>query len=81
MAIMDVQDPLKGSWWCVDATRAFQTLGRLINHSFTPNLKGKAARVCGKLRVAFLALRDIESGEELSYDYGVQRTSEPWLQR
>ena len=44
---------------CLDATRAFGTLGRLINHSVRGNLRTKAAVVDGELRLGFIAAKDI----------------------
>ncbi len=41
--IYDIQDPIGGGWVCIDATRAYGTLGWLINHSSTPNVYGMAA--------------------------------------
>ena len=81
MAIYDTQDPVNGQWWCVDATRAYGTLGRLINHSSKPNLVAKAARIDQVLRIGFLALRPIDAGDELTYSYGNQRNPPPWMQR
>ena len=79
--IFDVQDPIDGSWKCLDATRAYGTLGRLINHSSRPNLRPKVARVYGELRLGFLALRPINAGEQLFYNYGSQPHPPPWLSR
>ena len=70
-----------GSWCCLDATRAYGTLGRLINHSNRPNLRAKAARVEGKLRVGFMAMKNIGAGEELFYDYGRQPHPPTWMRR
>ncbi|KAI6218360.1 putative histone-lysine N-methyltransferase set-23 [Aphelenchoides fujianensis] len=60
----------------IDATKK-GNLARLINHSCAPNLAptilryGRAVPVC-----ALFARRDIEAGEELSYDYGRLTTIE-----
>ena len=35
--ILEVQT--KEGWWCLNATRALGTVGRLLNHSTWPNLK------------------------------------------
>ncbi len=80
--IFEVQHPVTGQWWCLDATRAFGTTGRLINHSSKKgNLKTLAAVVEGKLRLGFLASRDITAGEELLYDYGCQKRAPLRLRR
>ena len=79
--IYDVQDPLSKMWICMDATRAYGTIGRLINHSAKPNLRAKVARVEGKLRLGFLACKDIVVGEELFFDYGRQPNPPSWLRR
>ncbi|MBS0620856.1 MAG: SET domain-containing protein-lysine N-methyltransferase [Verrucomicrobia bacterium] len=52
----------------IDAKRGNAT--RLINHSDTPNLKPLFAFLDGYYRLIFLALRRIERGEQLFYDYG-----------
>jgi SET domain-containing protein len=41
--------------------------GMLYNHSSRPNLFHRTA---GRLSIEFVALRDIEVGEELTHDYG-----------
>ena len=64
-----------GKWLCLDATRNFKSYGRLINHSrqALANLRSHTPLlVRGKWRVGLYASRDIEKGEELSYDYGDQ---------
>lgn len=71
-------------WYCLHATRRFNTAGRLMNHAqarlatvrpFKPLLVEK------KLRVAFLAARDIREGEELTWDYGCPPEGQEWLMR
>ena len=80
--IMEVQLPADQGWLCLDATRNYESWGRYINHSAKPNLKKHAPLfVDGKWRVAFLALRDILKGEELSYDYGKQPNPPSWMRR
>ena len=51
----------------------------IINHSSSPNLKAKAVIIQGKLRVGFVALKDIEANDELSFDYGRQPNAPNWL--
>lgn len=70
--IFEVQHPKTGRWYCLDATRTFGTLGRLVNHSSTPNLKAMQALCRGCLRVGFLAMVDIQPNVELSFHYGTQ---------
>ena len=80
--IYEVQHPGIGEWVCLDATRAFGTMGRLINHGDkTENLKAMVAVVDKVLRLGFLASRDITVGEELLYDYGSQTQAPHWLMR
>ncbi len=72
--VLEVQLPT-GKWLCLDANRNYNSFGRLINHS-------RPASVClrlhsplymrGKRRVGLYSCRDIEKGEELSFDYGDQ---------
>ena len=57
--IFEVQKP-GGGWVCIDATRAYRTIGLLVNHSPNPNVKGRVAVVEGKLRMGFLAMKDLE---------------------
>uniref|UniRef100_A0A0N4ZKF2 [histone H4]-lysine(20) N-methyltransferase n=1 Tax=Parastrongyloides trichosuri TaxID=131310 RepID=A0A0N4ZKF2_PARTI len=74
----------KGRNWCIDATKESPYKARLINHScLRPNLKTKIVDIGDKFHLIMVALRDIEIGEELLYDYG-DRTTEsvinnPWL--
>ncbi len=72
--ILEVHLPT-GKWLCLDATRNFNSFGRLINHSrpATCNLRlHSPLYMREKWRVALYSCRDIEEGEELSYDYGDQ---------
>ena len=58
---------------CFDATRRFDQLGRYINHAQRPNAKvTRPFKIRGKWRVGFLAVRDIEKGDEVVWDYGVR---------
>lgn len=43
--------------------------GRFVNHSCAPNCEMQKWSVNGQFRMALFALRDIEAGEELAYDY------------
>ncbi|XP_063433141.1 uncharacterized protein LOC134715130 isoform X2 [Mytilus trossulus] len=44
-------------------------IGRFVNHSCKPNCEIQKWNVNGVYRMALFALRDIEAGEELCYDY------------
>ena len=80
--VLEVQLPDDKGWLCLDATRNINCWGRYINHSATPNLKmWRPMMIRGKWRVGFLALRDIQKGEELTYDYGKQKNPPHWMSR
>nr|XP_022290881.1 uncharacterized protein LOC111102433 isoform X2 [Crassostrea virginica] len=60
----------KGKQYCIDATKE-RSLGRLLNDDHrNPNCKPKIIEKDGKPHVYFVALRDINTGEELRYNYG-----------
>lgn len=67
----------------IDATKESDRLGRLVNHSKKGNLKTRAFLVKESPHLVLFADRDIQPGEELSYDYGDRRKtvleSHPWL--
>lgn len=67
----------------VDATRKFDSYGRLVNHSRLPNIRFHKPLVIdlntGLPRIAAYALRDIKKGEEIVMDYGVRDGDIPWL--
>lgn len=73
----------KNKQFCVDATKETNRLGRLVNHSKKGNLKTQPFFIKECPHLVLLAGRDIEPGEELSYDYGDRRKdaveSHPWL--
>ena len=59
---------------CIDGTAEDGTLGRLINHSRKKaNIKMKVVLIDKQPRVVFVALRKIETGEQLLYGYGEYR--------
>jgi hypothetical protein len=58
----------------IDATR-MGGLARFINHSCEPNCGVEKWEVNGEERCAIFALRDINSGEELTFDYKFQSFS------
>jgi SET domain-containing protein len=51
--------------WCIDGSPRYN-VARYINHSCEPNAK----TVTRKGRIVIVALRRIELGEEIAYDYG-----------
>ncbi|XP_059149854.1 uncharacterized protein LOC131936794 [Physella acuta] len=68
----------------VDATRRYDSITRLLNHSRQPNIKFHAPLLLdlsgnGLPRIAAYALRDIHRGEEIVFDYGVRDRHIPWL--
>ncbi|XP_064613076.1 N-lysine methyltransferase KMT5A-like [Liolophura sinensis] len=73
----------KNKNYCVDATLESGRLGRLLNHSKKGNCHTKLTEVKGTPRLILVASRDIQSGEELLYDYGDRSKSSleahPWL--
>ena len=79
--ILEAQLP-EGKWICLDATRNVNCWARYINHSTKPNLKlFRPLMVNGKWRAGFVAARNIQAREALSYDYGQQNNAPYWLQR
>ena len=62
---------------CWDATRFYHQLGRYLNHAQHPNATLTSPRyVRGKWRIGFTAATDINVGDEVVWDYGVQE--ETW---
>jgi uncharacterized protein len=53
------------SQWVIDGSPRWN-VARYLNHSCQPNAKP----VVRKGRIVFVALRAIEPGEEITYDYG-----------
>jgi len=69
---------------CLDATIAISSFGRYINHVARKKANVKLHPplwVRGKWRVAFLATKDINIGEELGYDYGQEKDMPDWMRR
>lgn len=69
--------------FCVDATPESTRLGRLVNHSRNGNLLTKTITIDNTPRLVLIAKEDIQTGEEVTYDYG-DRSKEslkyhPWL--
>ena len=60
-----------GKWMCIDATAESSHPGRLINHSRQrPNLVVKSTK--GN-RLVFKAIKNIEKGHQLLFDYNDNR--------
>lgn len=59
-----------GRNYVIDATDG--NLTRFINHSYTPNLNPIHVYHEGYFHLIFLAIHDIERGEQLCYNYGKQ---------
>lgn len=70
--------PVKGSTrLCWDATRRMNQYGRFLNHAKHPNASLTPPKhVRGKWRIGFIAVRDIEPGHEVVWDYGVGKEVE-----
>ncbi|CAI5679042.1 unnamed protein product [Oreochromis niloticus] len=67
----------KGTSWCIDASVEDKSLGRLVNDDHRrPNCKMKTVEVEGRPHLCLFALRDIDPGEEITYDYG--KADWPW---
>ncbi|KAI1315828.1 histone methyltransferase set1 [Mortierella claussenii] len=52
----------------IDATK-MGNIARFINHCCTPNCNAKVITVDGQKKIVIYAKRDIEEGEEITYDY------------
>lgn len=64
-------------YFSVDAAREDGSLGRLVNDDeVNPNSKIKVTRVYGRPHLCLFALKDIGSGEEITYNYG--NSDWPW---
>merc|ERR1719375_2899232 len=48
-------------------------ISRFFNHSCEPNCEIQKWNVGGEVRIGFFSLRDIEQGEELTFDYNFER--------
>ena len=57
--VYEVQHPRSGQWMSLDATRAFGTIGRLINHGAKEsNLRAMSALVDGVLEGGIFGLQE-----------------------
>ena len=59
----------------IDATNG--SAARFVNHSCNPNCEMRKAIVNNQPRMALFAARDIDTGEELTYDYNFQPNRDP----
>lgn len=69
---------------CLDATRWYAIPGHFLNDAQALSAILKPFRPLffkGKLRVAFLATRNIKKGEELTWDYSCPPENQQWLMR
>lgn len=48
-------------------------LGRFINHSCEPNCETQKWVVHGELAIGLFVLKDVQAGEELTFDYNFER--------
>lgn len=61
----------------MDASHEDGSLGRLVNDAHkSPNCKMKRLDVNGKPHLCLFAIEDIETGTEITYDYG--KSEWPW---
>ncbi|KAE8295333.1 N-lysine methyltransferase KMT5A [Larimichthys crocea] len=61
----------KEKTWCIDATQEDGSFGRLVNDDHKrPNCKMKRIITEAKPHLCLFALRDIQTGEEITYNYG-----------
>lgn len=56
--------------YSIDASVDDGSLGRLVNDDSNPNAKVKVISISRIPHLCLFALRDIQSGEEITYDYG-----------
>ena len=69
---------------CLDATRSYSCVGRLLNHAprnCATLIPYKPLQIAGAWRVGFTAVRDLSPGTELTWDYGCQPGGLEWLKR
>ncbi|XP_041859755.1 N-lysine methyltransferase KMT5A-A-like isoform X2 [Melanotaenia boesemani] len=70
----------KGNCWCLDASVEDKSLGRLANDDHkNPNCKMKTIEVGGIPHLCLFAIRDIVTGEEITYNYG--DAAWPWRKK
>ncbi len=72
----------KKGWVTLDATRMTEAIGRLMNHAPSSQATArpfKALILGGQWRLGFVAAQDLQPGEELVWDYGVQPEGQQWL--
>ncbi|CAJ1048439.1 uncharacterized protein LOC119023775 isoform X5 [Xyrichtys novacula] len=63
--------------WCIDASNEDDSMGRLVNDAHkSPNCKMKKMTVQFKPHLCLFAIKDIQAGSEITYDYG--ESEWPW---
>ncbi|XP_076860752.1 uncharacterized protein LOC143518327 [Brachyhypopomus gauderio] len=63
--------------WTIDASKDNRSLGRLVNDDhISPNCMMKKVFVDGSPHLCLFAIRDIQPGDEITYDYG--DSAWPW---
>ncbi|XP_053181600.1 N-lysine methyltransferase KMT5A-A-like [Scomber japonicus] len=66
--------------WCIDASKEDGSLGRLVNDNHkSPNCVMKKVIVNNRPHLCLFAVRNIEVGTELDYNYGDSKW--PWRQK
>ncbi|XP_062418690.1 uncharacterized protein LOC134129750 [Pungitius pungitius] len=66
--------------WCIDASREDGSLGRLVNDNHkSPNCIMKKIIVNNKPHLCIFAVKNIEAGSEIDYNYGDSKW--PWRQK
>ncbi|KAG9278134.1 hypothetical protein AMEX_G5940 [Astyanax mexicanus] len=69
----------QGMTYCIDASVEDGSLGRLCNDSEKPNTKVKTVVIQNNPHLCLFAIKDIEVGDEITYDYGGEGL--PWRQK
>lgn len=79
--ILEAKEPISSRTYCFDATYRFNSFGRYINHAPKQYANVKPLppmNIRGRLRVGFIATRDISCGEELFWDYNLSVKDAAW---
>lgn len=63
----------------MDAAREDGSLGRIVDDHINPYSKMETITVDGKTQLCLFALKDINPGEEITYNYGVSDC--PWISK
>ena len=77
-----VEAKLNGKRYWFDATRRLNQFGAYANHAVHCNSKLlPPVMVRNKLRIGLLSIRNIQKGEEVTWDYADRNPNFPWLSR